>query len=145
MNSVDLVRDTLLAAIEPLDRKTYELQEELDQVQLEKAPLIAALEAIDPPKSKKGSVTSKTFKPSPKQSDVRQVCVALVKENPGIKNPDLEELVKHKLTEEMGFGLRGFAKRYSEVFGSKTFVIEADETISIASSFEKNVPDKEFD
>lgn len=127
MDLITAGEEALLALIAPIDREVTELEARLQGLNGSKAPIEAALKAL------KSTKKSKKTKPSPKQEDVREVCLTLVTENPGIKKLELEELVKHKLTEELGFDLKGFARRRNEVFNSDTFTIATDGTVSLAS------------
>ena len=125
MNLITAGEEALLALIAPIDHEVTELETRLQALKGSKAPIQAALKAL------KSTKKSKKTKPSPKQEDVREVCLALVASNPGIKKTELEELVKHKLTEELGFDLKGFARRRNEVFASNTFTIAADGTVTL--------------
>lgn len=127
MNLITAGEEALLALIAPIDREVTELETRLNALKGSKAPIQAALKAL------RSTKKSKKTKPSPKQEDVREICLALVASNPGIKKTELEELVKHKLTEELGFDLKGFARRRNEVFNSDTFSIATDGTVSLAS------------
>lgn len=128
MNLISAGEEALLALIAPIEREVTELETKLKALKGSKAPIQAALKAL------KSTKKSKITKPSPKQEDVRKVYQALVAANPGIKKTELEELAKHKLTEELGFDLKGFARRRNEVFASDTFTITADGTVTLFST-----------
>ncbi len=125
MNLISAGEEALLALIAPIDSEVMELETRLQALKGSKAPIQAALKAL------RSTKKSKKTKPSPKQEDVREVFLALVASNLGIKKSELEELAKHKLTEELGFDLKGFARRRNEVFASNTFTIAADGTVTL--------------
>ncbi len=127
MNLITAGEEALLALIAPIEQEVTELETKLQALKGSKAPIQAALKAL------KSAKKSKKTKPSPKQEDVREVYQALVAANTGIKKTELEELVKHKLTEELGFDLKGFARRRNEVFASNTFSTAADGTVTLSS------------
>lgn len=134
--------EALLSLIEPLTRETEELQQRLAEIEIEKAPLDAALKELRPGKKGRTKAKSKAAKPSASKANVHAACLALVKTNPGISKDELKELAKHKLSHELGFDLRGFELRLKECLASDTFSISADESVSIVATTSKQVPDK---
>ena len=127
MNPINAGEEALVALVAPIDREVAELEARLKVLKTSKAPIQAALKAL------RGNKKSKASKPSPKQEDVREVCLAIVQAHPGITQTELEDKAKRKLTEELGFDLKGFAKRRNEVLNSSTFAIAADGTVSVPS------------
>ena len=132
MNPIDIARQALIDQLNPIEQEEVQLQDRLDQLKATKAPIVAAIKVIDAAQKTKPKASNKSSRSSPKQKDVRDVCLALVAANPGIDKNDLEALAKQKLTEELGFDLKGFARRLGEVLGSKTLVVAEDGSVAIA-------------
>jgi len=146
MQAIDETREFILGQIKSMasripaaKKMVAEAQKEVDGLEADKARLESSLNELKPgkKKSKAGSEASKATKPkkrSAKQKDVREVCLAVVKENLAITKADLESFAKHKLEDDLGFDLKGFGLRFGEVLSSNTFSVAVDDTVSIASA-----------
>jgi len=144
MQAIDATREFILGQIKaiasriPAAKKVVaEAQKEVERLEADKARLESSLNELKPgkKKSKAGGEASKATKPkkrSAKQKDVREVCLAVVKENLAITKADLESFAKHKLEDDLGFDLKGFGLRFGEVLSSDTFSVATDGTVSIA-------------
>jgi len=145
MQAIDATREFILGQIKSIASRipeakkvVAEAQKEVEGLEADKARLESSLNELKPSKkkSKAGGETNKATKPkkrSVKQKDVREVCLAVVKENPAITKADLESFAKHKLEDDLGFDLKGFGLRFGEVLSSDTFSVAVDDTVSIAS------------
>lgn len=96
MDALLASREYLKSQIAPKVAKKKELQEQIDAIDKEIAPIEDALAALGKTKSLK-------------KSDVQSVLHKLAKENPGVDRKTLEDLAKEKLQKELGFNLRNFA------------------------------------
>ena len=134
MNLVENAREALLAQLDPIEREAAEIKERLDEINQAKAPLEAALKALEPSKKSKPKAARKASKPCARKADVRDVCLALVKENPAINQSELKELAKDKLASDLGFSLSGVSLRLRECLSSDMFSIGPDGTVSITSA-----------
>ncbi|NOY42779.1 MAG: hypothetical protein GXP26_13215 [Planctomycetes bacterium] len=146
MQTIDETRKFILGQIKsiasriPAAKKVVaEAQKEVDELEADKSRLESSLAELKPgkKKSKAGDEANKATKPkktSVKQKDVREVCLAVVKENPAISKVDLENFAKHKLEDDLGFDLKGFGLRFGEVLSSDIFAVAPDETVSIAAA-----------
>ncbi len=134
MQAIEKARETVLAELNPLERKEAELQNQIDEVHQSIAPLKAALKELTPSRKNKLKATRKDAKPCAKKPDVQAVCLALVEDNPSITKEELEELAKHKLVEELGFSRNGLALQLNKYLSSDVFVVAADGAVAIASA-----------
>ena len=137
MNSIETIRDLMIAQLEIVDVQVAERQELLNEAFDSQSRLKASLKALDTEKKSKAKPANKAAapkKPSPKQKDVREVAIVFAAENPGIEKAVLEGLTKQKLKDELGFDLKGFEMRWGEVLASGTFIVSDDDTITVATS-----------
>lgn len=98
MDAIQASREYLESQIEPKVAQKKELQNQIEEIDKEIAPIEAALSALK---------NGKSAKKSPKKSDVQSVLRSLANDNPGIEAQTLESLAKQKL-QEQGFNLRNF-------------------------------------
>lgn len=96
MDAIHASREYLKSQIDPKVAKRRELQDLIDALDKEIAPIEDALAALSKTKSLK-------------KSDVHSVLKKLAAENPDTDRQTLEELAKEKLQKELGFNLRNFA------------------------------------
>lgn len=135
MQAIDAARKSLVEQLEPIDAEAVELETRLGQLNEDRSRLKAAIKALDATKKPKGKSAARAGRPSPKQKDVRDVATTIVTENPGLLKSALEDLTKDRLTNELGFDLKGFEMRWNEVLGSgefKLFTIGDEECVKLA-------------
>ena len=99
MSGLTTIRDAILRQLEPIRSRRAELKEEDTTLKEEEGRLERALVELDGgnQKKQKKRAKPKDDKPSVKREDVQPVCVALVKDNPGITTQKLKTLAAEEL------------------------------------------------
>ena len=136
--SLAIIRDYAISELEPLKQERADLIERIAELDEVIGPIEASLMGLESDgkpkgKQKKSSTNGKPAKPTVTKDDVHEACITIVSENPAIKKDDLEGLLKHKLGDELGFDLRGIARRLKEVLSSKPFMVTDDAGVTIVS------------
>lgn len=142
MNAIATAREAILSQLEPIERQADGLRHRLAELEAEKAPLEAALAALDESKKPKGR---KAAKPCAKKPDVEAVCRSLLSEDGSLSRGDLEARAKKKLSGELGFSLSGFGLRFKQCLASNGFVVSEAGIVTLTRTAGSGEPDSVVD
>jgi len=125
---------TLIGQIEPLEKDVLEVEENLSKAKAAITQMKAAAKELARPEKKKPKGSRKPSLPSAKKEDVRPVCIALVKDNPGIEKEVLAALAEEKLVEEQGFSRNGVKLQIDKCLKSSLFAIGSDGMVAMRAA-----------
>lgn len=145
MNAIATAREAILSQLEPIERQADGLRHRLAELEAEKAPLEAALAALDESKKPKAKAGRKATKPCAKKPDVEAVCQSLLSDNGSLSRDDLEALAKGKLSGELGFSLSGFGLRFKQCLESGDFVVSEAGIVTLTRTAGSGEPDSVVD